>query len=174
MTITDLPPLDAPSDDRLTTLHLANSHDLLRYLNNLTHEPQTAEDLLQETMLRAWRSVASIPPDSEGGRRWLFTVARRLVIDTMRARRSRPRLADSVDLSLLTAADDTTATALAHHGVLHAFRSLSPAQREILTDLHLNGRTTEEVAERTRVPIGTVRSRAHYAMRALRATLDAD
>ena len=155
----------------MTRLHLDHSGDLLHFLLRLIKERQTAEDLLQETMLRAWLRLDTVPTDREGARRWLFTVARRLVIDVVRARRIRPQVVHAVDVSWVAADDDTTAAAIASHSVQAAFKNLSSAHRDVLTEVYLQGHTAEEVSARLGLPLGTVKSRTHYAMRALRSGL---
>ncbi|GAA2503014.1 RNA polymerase sigma factor [Winogradskya humida] len=158
--------------DRMTALHAGHSRDVMRYLLVLTRgERHTAEDLLQETMLRAWRHIGVLPRDDESARRWLFTVARRLVIDAVRMRRTRPAEIGLVDFTWIPGADDTTASALATHSMKHAFNRLSPAHRDILSEVYLRGSSTEEIAEKFGLPVGTVKSRAHYALRALKTAL---
>lgn len=162
------------ANDRINALHAAHSAGLLRFLMNLTHgDRQTAEDLLQETMLRAWRHVDRLPTEFAGERRWLFTVARRLVIDLVRARQSRPTETPVLDMDWATTAEDTTEAAVATQSMLTAFHNLSDAHRGVLSDLHFRGETPGAVAEKLRVPVGTVKSRAHYALRALRDSMEA-
>lgn len=162
------------ASDRIDTLHTAHSAGLLRFLVRLTHgERQTAEDLFQETMLRAWRHVDKLPTGFASERRWLFTVARRLVIDLVRARRSRPAETPVLDLDWASTAEDTTEAAIATQSILTAFDNLSDAHRTVLTDLHFHGETPDEVAKKLHLPVGTVKSRAHYALRALRDGMSA-
>jgi RNA polymerase sigma-70 factor, ECF subfamily len=159
---------------RMIALHAEHARDVSRFLLGLTKgERQTAEDLLQETMLRAWRHIDALPADSEGVRRWLFTVARRLVIDVVRMRHNRPAEVGAVDLNWIAARDDTTGSALAGASMRYAFDRLTPAHRDILSQVYLRGRSIDEVAERLGVPVGTVKSRTHYALRALRTGLEA-
>ncbi|MEV4813108.1 sigma-70 family RNA polymerase sigma factor [Micromonospora avicenniae] len=158
----------------MTTLHAEHARAVLRLLLLLTHgQRQTAEDLLQETMLRAWRHLDSVPAEPEAARRWLLTVARRLVIDGARLRRGRPVEVHLVDMTWIPAGDDTTNSALASYAMRHALGRLSPAQRSLLSEVYLVGRSAEEVAGRLGLPIGTVKSRTHYALRALRSGLNA-
>ena len=162
------------ANDRINALHAAHSAGLLRFLVGLTHgERQTAEDLLQETMFRAWRHVDKLPADFASERRWLFTVARRLVIDMVRARRSRPCEMPVLDLDWASTTEDTTEVAIATHAILSAFDKLSDAHRNVLEDLHFRGEAPVDVARKLRVPVGTVKSRAHYALRALREGMEA-
>ncbi|XVV14993.1 sigma factor [Actinoplanes sp. CA-131856] len=79
-------------EERLRAAYDANADRLLLYLRRLTRDqPESAEDLFQETMLRAWRHVDQMPCSEDGARRWLFTVARHLTIDAFRARLTRGR-----------------------------------------------------------------------------------
>jgi RNA polymerase sigma factor (sigma-70 family) len=160
--------------EQMTALHADHARAVLGLLLVLTRgQRQTAEDLLQETMLRAWRHLDSVPPEPDAARRWLCTIARRLVIDGVRLRRGRPAEVHLVDMTWIPARDDTTGTALASHAMRCALGRLSPAQRSLLSEVYLVGRSTEEVASRLGVPIGTVKSRTHYALRALRTGIEA-
>lgn len=160
--------------DRIEALHTAHSASLLRFLIRLTHgEQQTAEDLVQETMLRAWRHADRLPEDFAGEQRWLFTVARNLVIDLFRARKSRPTETPVIDMGWLTTAGDTTEAAIATQSIVTAFGRLTEAQRGVLIDLHFRGEQPHAVAAKLRIPVGTVKSRAHYALRALRQEMEA-
>lgn len=156
---------------RLESVHAAHAKPLLRFLLSLTrNERQAAEDLLQETMLRVWRHMDSLPTGEESVRRWLFTIARRVAIDAARMRQVRPS-----EVSLLeagpAAGDDTTNSALAVQTVVGAFHRLSADHRRVLAELHFRGSSVEEVSQRLSVPVGTVKSRAHYAMQSLRAAV---
>jgi RNA polymerase sigma-70 factor (ECF subfamily) len=56
----------------------------------MLRDREHAEDVVQETLVRAWRNLDRIPPADDGARRWLVRVARNLAIDHLRARRARP------------------------------------------------------------------------------------
>ncbi|MEU7823693.1 sigma-70 family RNA polymerase sigma factor [Catellatospora sp. NPDC049133] len=164
----------AAQAERMTALHADHSRAVLRLLLVLTHgKRQTAEDLLQETMLRAWRHLDSVPVEADAARRWLLTVARRLVIDGARLRLNRPAEVHLVDMTWIPADDDTTGTALASHAMRQALGLLSPAQRSLLCEVYLVGRSPKEVAGRLGMPVGTVKSRTHHALCALRSGLKA-
>ncbi|MBV1856697.1 sigma-70 family RNA polymerase sigma factor [Catellatospora tritici] len=158
----------------MTALHADHAAALLRVLLVLTHgQRQTAEDLLQETMLRAWRHLDAVPTETDAARRWLLTVARRLVIDGVRLRLNRPAEVHLLDMTWIPADDDTTGTALASHTIRQALGRLSPAQRRLLREVYLVGRSQQEVAGRLGMPVGTVKSRTHHALCALRTSLKA-
>jgi RNA polymerase sigma-70 factor (ECF subfamily) len=158
----------------MTDLHKRHSVALLSYLTGFTNgNRQSAEDLVQETMLRAWRHLDSVPAEEENERRWLFTVARNVAIDSIRRRRARPPEVDlqESDAAFAAGPDTTTETVVAIDSLRRGFRGLSSMHRRILSELYVQGRTAGETAERLGVPVGTVKSRAHYAMRSLRAAV---
>jgi len=134
-----------------------------------------AEDVMQETMLRAWSNADSLRGSDRPIRPWLFTVARRLVIDAKRHRDTRPPevgypSAPGADRSL----EEGFEAVLARDEVIRALRSLTPAQREVILYTHYLGMSVAEVAQELGIPSGTVKSRTHNALRALRARLLAE
>jgi RNA polymerase sigma-70 factor (ECF subfamily) len=155
---------------RLAALHSDHSSTLLNFLHALTGERHTAEDLLQETMIRTWRSIDTVPHEYENARRWLFKVARRVTIDAFRMRRSRPIETQMLDyyISQFSVTDDTTETVVAMDSLRRAVHDLSESHRVVISELYFHGRSTHETADRLGVPVGTVKSRAHYALRTLR------
>ncbi|WP_436528809.1 sigma-70 family RNA polymerase sigma factor [Actinoplanes sp. HUAS TT8] len=158
-------------DERLTDLHTRHARDLLGFLSGFTAGNRfSAEDLLQETMLRAWRHIDTLPAEPDHTRRWLFTVARNVAIDAIRRRSARPA---EVDLGDLTepGPDETSGTVMAVDSLRHAIGNLSTPHRRVLAELYVQGRTPDEAARRLGVPIGTVKSRAHYALRSVRTAV---
>ncbi|BBH69114.1 RNA polymerase sigma factor [Actinoplanes sp. OR16] len=157
------------SADRLTDLHARYAPELLRYLSGFAGgNRQTAEDLLQETMIRVWRHLDNLPPEPEQTRRWLFTVARNVAIDAIRRRQVRPAEVSLPDALPEAGPDATSGAVVAVDTLKFALGSLSGPHRRILDELYLRGRTPDETARLLGVPIGTVKSRAHYALRSLR------
>ena len=160
------------TDTRMRLLVAEHGTQLTRFVRRLTlGQQQTAEDLVQETMVRAWRSLDSVPVEDGSGRRWLYTVARRLVIDEVRRRQARPVEVAPVDAERCATGDDTSRTAIANHSLREAVGKLSAAHREVLHQVYFLDRTVEDVAIRLGIPIGTVRSRMHYALRSLRTAV---
>ncbi len=172
LVILECPTERAEAERRLSTLHAEHSRPLLSYLIGLTNgERPAAEDLLQETMIRAWKSLAAVPAEHENARRWLFTVARNVAIDAIRMRRVRPSETPLLDFTRLLTTADSTEMVLAVDTLRSAIGGLSPAHRAILCELYFRGRTTVETADRLGVPVGTVKSRAHYALHIVRRAL---
>ena len=168
--------LAADQEIRMNAMYAEHAGPLLRYLLGLTGgERYAAEDLLQETMLRAWRHIDKTPDGSDGLRRWLFTVARHAAVDSYRRRQFRPEEVELSDGAELVSGDDPVGTVVAADSFRQALAGLTPSQRAIVRDLYLHGRPADQVAELHGIPVGTVKSRAHYALRAIReATNDAD
>jgi RNA polymerase sigma-70 factor (ECF subfamily) len=130
-----------------------------------------AEDVVQETMIRAWRNVGDLDPEVESLMPWLATVARRIVIDDRRRRDSRPRETGDGPLERMPVPDgmeDLLRTVV----VSEALNTLSPAHREALTETVLRGRTVNEAADVLGIPVGTVKSRVYYGLKALRVALE--
>ena len=128
-----------------------------------------AQDVVQETMLRAWRQPDVLDQVRGSVRPWLFTVARHIVVDEWRRHRTDRDvpLEDGAD----TAAADRIDAALDTWVVGEALSRLSPEHRAVLEQCYYQGRSTAEAARSLGIPEGTVKSRAHYALRALRLAL---
>jgi RNA polymerase sigma-70 factor (ECF subfamily) len=157
--------------DVMQQLHAEHSAALWSYCMRLTgHDRARAEDIVQETMLRAWRHRKALDNPPGAVRSWLFTVARNILIDdwrTKRARREFP-VADVPDAGV----DDHTDQLLLSWVVAEALTRLSSDHRAVLLECYYRGQPVSEAAERLGVPEGTVKSRTHYALRALRLALE--
>ena len=144
---------------------------LMAYVLRLTAgDRQHAEDVVQETMVRAWRQAGKLDQTEPSLMPWLATVARRIVIDDNRRRSVRPIETGDEMLENAPVADQTE-DLLRKVVVTEALRSLSPAHREVLNETILRDRTVNEAAEVLGIPVGTVKSRVYYALRALRVIL---
>ena len=130
-----------------------------------------AEDVVQETLLRAWRHPEAMSADRGSPRPWLFAVARRIAVDAHRRRQARPKEVGDDVLAQVPAQDDEVDRALDAWLVADALAALSPAHREVLVQTYFAGRTVGEAAQVLGVPPGTVKSRTHYALQALRLAL---
>ncbi len=140
---------------------------LLRYVSGLMGgDRQRAEDIVQETLLRAWRHPEVVQSSERSPRSWLFAVARNLTIDAYRAKAARPT---EIEEAPDTAADDNRLdAALTHFELLEAMHGLADQHREAIVAVYYRGLSIEEAAALLGVPAGTVKSRCHYALRALR------
>lgn len=105
-------------------------------------------------------------------RPWLLTVGRRLAIDARRARQARPaEVGDAVLENASPVCADHAERAAATLDVREAVKTLTPEHREVLVLVYFQGASVAEAAEALGIPPGTVKSRAYYALRALRRVL---
>ena len=161
----------ADDDALVTELYHQYRVPLMAYVLRLTAgDRQQAEDVVQETMLRAWRQADKLDLTEPSLMPWLATVARRIVIDDKRRKSARP--AETGDGVLENApAADTTEDTLRKVLVSEALQSLTSAHREVLNETILRDRTVNQAAEALGIPVGTVKSRVYYALKALRVVL---
>lgn len=142
--------------------------DVLRYVSHLCADPQAADDLAQDTFLRALGSVHQFEGRSSA-RTWLLSIARRAVIDGFRHAAARPRLQDCSDWQLAVERAQPRGVPGFDDGValLDLLEALPSERREAFVLTQMMGLSYEEVAAMCGCPVGTVRSRVARA----RATL---
>jgi RNA polymerase sigma-70 factor (ECF subfamily) len=152
------------------SLYAEHGRSLLAYATRLTGDRAAAEDVVQETLVRAWKHADDLAEGKGSVRGWLLTVARNIVTDRARARAVRPtEVADVVDRPPVEG--DHSESVVNTMVVLDALDQVSPEHREVLVLLYYRGRTVTEAAKELGVPPGTVKSRSYYALRALRAVM---
>jgi len=163
-----------PGDEAalMQQLHDEHAAALWGYCLRLTgHDRARAEDVVQETLLRAWRHQEILDNPQPAVRGWLFTVARNIVIDEWRSRRVRSETS-MAEVPEGAGEDDSTDQLLLSWVVAEAITRLSEEHRAVLLECYYRGRPVSEAAKRLGVPEGTVKSRTHYALRALRLALE--
>jgi len=162
---------DSSDAQRMRALHDEHAQHLWGYALRFTGgDHGRAEDAVQETLLRAWRHSDSLDPARGCPRAWLFTTIRNVLIDDWRSRRARPEVViDEVpELPTQDEADRTVQSSLFGD----ALRQLSPAHRDVILERFYHDRTVREAADRLGVAAGTVKSRTHYALQALKLALE--
>jgi|SRR5205814_1440341 len=166
-------PADGDSESFVRSLYTDYGRVLLTNVSRLTGgDRYWAQDVVQETLLRAWRHADRLSPDRGSGSLmpWLSTVARHIVCNDRRSRGARPKEVNSASLAAVTTPDETE-TVLRRVVIDEALAALTPPQRTVVVELYLHGRTAQEVADLVGVPTGTVKSRAHYAIQAMQRVL---
>jgi RNA polymerase sigma-70 factor, ECF subfamily len=164
------PDAEARRVEALRALHDRYAAMLWRYVVSLTHRPADADDVVQETLLRAWRRPSILEEDPEQVHGWLFTVAHNLVVDQARSayRRHEEPVAEQAE-----AADEDRIDRLFDQMLLSdALASLGSDHREVIVRAYYGGRSTTELAGELGIPEGTVKSRLHYGLRALRLAFE--
>ncbi|AUG77924.1 RNA polymerase sigma factor [Kitasatospora sp. MMS16-BH015] len=142
----------------------ATRADVRRFVAHLSGEPQAADDLTQDTYLRALRSLPRFEGRSSA-RTWLLSIARRVVVDRYRFAAARPRLLDTEDWQGAAERAQPCALPGFEEGVAlgELLDALPRERRDAFVLTALVGLPYEEVAELTGCPIGTVRSRVSRA-----------
>ena len=159
------------SEGLMRALYAEHGGALLGYARRLTGgDRERAEDLVQETLIRAWKHAEALADERGAVRPWLFAVARNLAIDGHRARRARPHEVGAEALDTV-AVDDDVDRALEAWEVADAIAALSPEHRAVLVETYYRGHTVAEAAQVLGIPAGTVKSRTYYALRGLRLAL---
>jgi RNA polymerase sigma-70 factor (ECF subfamily) len=164
-------PSGPASDEALVrALYAEHAAPLLRYALRMTNgDRQRAEDIVQETLLRAWLHPEAI--SERPARPWLFAVARNLAVDVHRARRARPPEVPERALELFPVPDEAERV-LESWAVTEALADLRPEHRQVLVETYYLGRSVSEAALVLGIPAGTVKSRTFYALRALKLALE--
>lgn len=164
---------DAGTVHDVRALHAAHAAHLHAFALRATGDRGAADEIVQDTLLRAWRAADRYDPERGDVRTWLFTIARNLVVDHHRRRGARPVVpvdgdgldgpgGDGIDID----------RAVERWQVAEALARLSPAHRDAIVEIHLRASSVAEAAERLGVPAGTVKSRVYYGLRALRLELE--
>jgi RNA polymerase sigma-70 factor (ECF subfamily) len=166
-------PAHGIDDDAIRVLYEQHARALLTFVSRLVGGDRGhAEDIVQETLLRAWRSAEKL--DFRSGRRlrpWLITVARRIAIDEYRSEGARPEEVYDIDMDGFSALDESERT-VRSVTVMAALRELSRPYREILLHTYFYGRTVAQAADHLGLPLGTAKSRVYHGLRALRIRLE--
>ena len=127
-----------------------------------------AEDVVQETFIRAWCHLDRMSSEYGSVRGWLMRVAHNLVVDGHRARRVLPAETGEIEAGL-DVIDDTSDQVLSMVIVGDVLTGLTDRHREVLEQTYLHDKTVVDAARALGLPVGTVKSRVFYALRYLRA-----
>ena len=134
----------------------------------LLGDPGLAEELVQETVLRLWRTAARFDPARGTATSFIFAVARRLAVDLWRRPSSRPYQAEVEQSS---DPDEVIDRLLVQLAVREALDALSEAHRQVLELSYQGDMTQVEIAARLGISLGTVKSRTYHALRSFRRAM---
>jgi RNA polymerase sigma-70 factor (ECF subfamily) len=141
----------------------------------ITGDPATAEDVVQDAFIGVWRNAARYRAERASLRTWLLSIVHHRAVDAVRRRRPIAALPDpdaaTPDVLLLPDAWAAVEARLDGATVRGALAALPEAQRTAIELAYFGGLTQTEIATRTGVPLGTVKSRMRLGLSALRASL---
>jgi RNA polymerase sigma-70 factor (ECF subfamily) len=138
----------------------------------IVRDPYLAEDVLQQTLMTIWDQLPRLR-DPDRFEAWSYrVVARASVAEARRERRGGPRVALLPDDADRSPAPDDYRRVADRDELERGFGALTPEQRAVLVLQHYAGLSLAEIADVLGIPVGTVGSRIHYALRSLRATIE--
>jgi RNA polymerase sigma-70 factor, ECF subfamily len=141
----------------------------------ITGDRSAAEDVVQDAFLGAWRNAGRYADARGSVRTWLLSIVHHRAIDTIRRRRPTVELPDTEtglpDTLTLPDAWGEVELRLDREAVQEAMRHISEVQRQAIELAYFGGLTQTEIAERTGVPLGTVKGRLRLGLQGMRAAL---
>lgn len=160
-------------EDALRSAYAAHGAELFRLALRSLGDRGLAEEVVQDTFVRAWRARDRFDAGRGSQRTWLFSIARNLIIDAARARAARPRSgASPAEETARTANEDPTEGVLLSMQIEEALNRISNDHREVIIEVYYRGRPYAEVAEELGVESGTLRSRMYYGLKSLRLVFE--
>ena len=159
--------------DDLRVLYDLHGSEIFRFCHRLVGDRGMAEEAMQETFLRAWRSADSWNPGSGSIRTWMYAVARNVCIDALRSRGRRFGLESAPDHSEPASVDDPRFDSVLSSWMLEeALRRLPAEQRDALVLTYVRDRPYAEIAATLSIPEATLRTRVFYGLKSLRNILE--
>jgi RNA polymerase sigma-70 factor, ECF subfamily len=144
---------------------------LFKFAFRFTRDHAVSEDVVQEVLVRAWRSAGHLEPGSDALRAWLFATARNHLIDIWRARSREPATVSHEQVPNAAHVADDVDRALQRRALADALNKLTPKHRDVVIQRYFKCRSVVETAEELGVSPGTVKSRTHHAFRALQTLI---
>lgn len=161
----------ADLDAAVRHLHDAHAPALNAWARHRTADPGEAEEIVQETLILAWRKQDQYDPARGSERAWLFGIARNVAVDRYRRRQRHLRAVPGVEAPELAVRSEIDRAVEDSH-IRDALGALTDAHRQVVIETYYRGRSVREAADALEIPEGTVKSRLHHALRALRRELE--
>ena len=161
----------AGGDERaFTELYRRYSQSLYNYLLRLMHDPAGAEDVLQEVFLAIWQGASGYR-GSASVKTWVYRISHHRAVSWIRQHRRMAAYDDDAEPSGDAGPEDVTVGAWQHDDIRWALRRLSPKHRAVLELVFEQSLSYIEIAHVLNIPLGTIKSRMSYALRALNGLL---
>jgi len=165
-------PHEPGSDSLADALYQAHGPALERWARRRFSDAATAEEVVQDTVLAAWRKYHQFDRQRGTERAWIFGIARN-VAATSHQRHSRHLRSIPTANAPDAGYDDLEVAQLADRSLIaDGLRSLSPDHQAVVAAAYWEHLSTREIGRRLGIPDGTVKSRLHYALRILRTALE--
>ena len=154
-----------------TTLFNTYSRALLNVLIRLVHDHERAEDLLQDTFVKAWTHLHQYDPVQGRPYTWLLTITRHVALDELKHRKVQAQAVAYIGQRM----GEWTLPAF-HEGLLNGsiFTLLPPQHRQIMELTYLHGLTQVEIAYELNLPVGTIKTRTRSALQVLKRFFQQD
>ncbi len=157
----------------LRAAYADHAGELFRFAFRSLGDRELAEEVVQETFVRAWRSSARFDERRGSVRTWLFAIARNLIVDAVRARAVRAAGGEREEKwGVIGVTEDPTEKVLLGMQMEEALKRLSEDHHRVILEIYYRGRPYAEVAEEIGVSPSTLRSRTYYALKSLRLVLE--
>ena len=144
---------------------------LTRWVRSRFADPRVAEEVVSESVLSAWRKYDQYDAERGSERAWMFGITRNVASSRHQSDRRHLRVVPTATVIELDVDDVELAGVTERSVIADALRSLSGDHVAVVAAAYWDGLSTKEIATRLGIPDGTVKSRLHYALRALRAQL---
>lgn len=153
-------------------LYDTHGHALASWTRRRFADGQMAEEVVQETVLAAWRKYDQFDPERGSERAWIFGIARNAAASRHRRSLRHLRSVPS-DAALDQQADDEELQRVVERSlIVDALQALTSDHRDVIVVCYWEGLSTRQASQRLGIPEGTVKSRLHYALRSLRTHLE--
>jgi RNA polymerase sigma-70 factor, ECF subfamily len=164
---------DDDSGDSLRKLYRRYADELYGFVYRALGDRGAAEEVVQDVFTSVWRHAQTYDQQRGSFRTWMYRIAHNAVIDRRRRASVRPGLRTHADNPAPepVALDTSIEQAALRWHLAAALARLTPQHREVVRLAHYEGMTMREIAEAKNLPIGTIKSRAWYALRSLRLAL---
>lgn len=160
----------AHDSDALMALYEQYSRIVYSVAIYVLQDPQHAEEITQDVFMTVWQKAAMFDMERGTAKSWLTQIARNLAIDHLRRQRRRGAESHPLELAEVLPAPGTIHNDDQHELFGH-LQKLPAEQRQAIEMAYFQGYTHQEIAERLKLPLGTVKSRILLGLRKLQALL---
>jgi RNA polymerase sigma-70 factor, ECF subfamily len=164
----------ATGDEKaLEELHFVLAPKVFALAMRILRVREEAEEVLQDTFIHVYRDLTHRATSTEHPRAFIYTIARNLCLSRLRARGSRPEIAPDLELNDLGSAASTAASDPVDKILIRAaLARLAVDERSLLESAYFDGWSHSELADRTGLPLGTIKAKLRRALLKLRGILE--